>query len=192
MDFNCADLTSKRAEKGNSIIEFPQSYCMIDLETTGYSPLWDEIIEVAAIKYFDGKETARFHTLVKPSWDVIPDFIIQLTGIINEMLIDAPRIDTVITQFDEFLGDSIIMGYNVTFDVNFLYDAYITHLGKPLRNDHVDCMRIARRLHPEMEHHRLCDVAAKLNVVNDKAHRAMSDAEATQTCYLLLKNEALV
>ena len=180
MDFNCADLTSKRAEKGNSIIEFPPSYCMIDLETTGYSPLWDEIIEVAAMKIIDGKETARFHSLVKPSWDKIPDFITQLTGINNEMLIDAPRIDTVISQFDEFLGDSTIIGYNVSFDVNFLYDAYVTHLGKPLRNNYVDCMRMARRLYPEMEHHRLCDITEKLNVVNDKAHRAMSDVEATQ------------
>ena len=191
MDYNSDVFASKRAYKGNSIIAFPSSYCMIDLETTGYSPLWDEIIEVAAIKYIDDQEVARFHSLVKPSWNEIPEFITQLTGITNEMLADAPRIETVITRFDEFLSDLIIIGYNVSFDVNFLYDAYEQYLGKPLPNDHVDCMRMARRLHPEMEHHRLCDVVEKLNVVNERAHRAMSDVEATQACYLLLKAEAL-
>ncbi len=181
----------KRAQKGNSIISFPSSYCMIDLETTGYSPLWDEIIEIAAIKYSDGQEVDRFHTLVKPHRERISTFITELTGITNEMLTDAPQLSSVIAQFDAFLGDSIIMGYNVSFDVNFLYDAYEEYLGKPLPNDHVDCMRMARRLYPEMQHHRLCDVSTKLGVTNERAHRAMSDVEATQACYLLLEKEAL-
>lgn len=189
---NIDDSKPKRAYKGNSIISFPSSYCMLDLETTGYSPLWDEILEIAAIKYSEGKEVARFHSLVKPLHrDHVPMFITELTGITNEMLEDAPQIPNVISSFDEFLGDSIIVGYNVSFDTNFLYDAYVEFLGKPLPNDHVDCMRMARRLYPEMEHHRLCDISSKLGVVNERAHRAMSDVEATQACYLILSKEAI-
>lgn len=185
------DMSPKRSEKGESIISFPTSYCMIDLETTGYCPSWDEIIEIAGIKYVNGEEVSRFQSLVKPSDGEISEFITELTGITNEMLKDAPSITTAIAQFDSFLGDSIIMGYNVSFDVNFLYDAYEANLGKPLTNNHVDCMRMARRLHPEMDHHRLSDVAKKYKVVNERAHRAMSDVETTQACYLLLKAEAL-
>ena len=180
---------SKRANKGNSIIAFPTSYCMLDLETTGKCPGWDDIIEIAAIKYAEGRETARFQSLVQPPQSITP-FITEFTGITNDMLKDAPQIADVIREFDAFLGDAIIMGYNVSFDINFLYDAYEEHLHKPLSNDFIDCLRMARRLHPEMVHHRLCDISEKLGVVNKRAHRAMSDVEATQECYLLLSKEA--
>lgn len=181
---------SKRANKGSSIIAFPTSYCMLDLETTGKYPGWDEIIEIAAIKYVEGRETARFQSLIQPSQGV-SEFITNLTGITNDMLKDAPLIADVIRDFDTFLDDTLIMGYSVSFDVNFLYDAYEEHLHKPLTNDFIDCLRMARRLHPEMDHHRLCDISKKLGVENKHAHRAMSDVEATQECYLLLIKEAL-
>ncbi len=195
VSFNNDASKPKRADKGNSIIALPSSYCMLDLETTGYCPGWDDIIEIAAIKYVDGQETARFQTLVQPphceDGEYVSSFITELTGITNEMLVDAPQIADAITEFDAFLGDSLIIGYNVSFDVNFLYDAYEEHLHKALTNDFIDCLRMARRLHPEMDHHRLCDITEKLGVVNERAHRAMSDVEATQKCYLLLAQEAL-
>lgn len=185
----------KRAAKGNSVILLPSSYCVIDLETTGYCPGWDEIIEIAAIKYKDGKEVDRYQSLVQPSGygdgEYVSEFITDLTGITNDMLNDAPKTSEAITQFADFLGEALIVGYNVGFDVNFLYDAYEEYLGKPLSNDYIDCMRMARRLHPELEHHRLCDVTEKLGVVNERAHRAMADVEATQNCYLIFAKEAL-
>lgn len=164
----------KRADKGNSIIALPLTYCMLDLETTGYSPDWDDIIEIAAVKYQDGTETERFHTLVQPSGrlddDYVSEFITELTGITNDMLKDAPQLNEVIQKFAEFLGDDLIVGYNVCFDVNFLYDAFVSYLNRPLTNDFVDCLRMARRLYPDMQHHRLCDMTEKLGIVNSRAH----------------------
>lgn len=188
-------LIPKRAEKGKSIIAFPTSYCMLDLETTGYYPGVDDIIEIAAIKYHDGKEVARFQSLVQPPVShngiFVNDFITGLTGITNEMLANAPQTPDVLSQFAGFLGDALIVGYNVSFDVNFLYDAFTEYLGRTLPNDHIDCLRMARRLYPEMTHHRLEDMTDKLSIINERAHRAMCDVEATQALYLVLREKAL-
>ncbi len=183
----------KRPNKGNSIIAFPSTYCVLDLETTGIYSTWDEIIEIAAIKYQDGKEIGRFQTLMQPSGygngHFVSAFVTGLTGITDDMLMEAPGPSVVLPAFAEFLGDMLIIGYNVSFDVNFLYDAFVTYLNRPLNNDFIDCMRIARRLYPELEHHRLCDITEKIGVINSRAHRAMSDVEATQACYILMSEE---
>lgn len=189
------DIISKRPDKGDSIIAFPSVYCMLDLETTGYYPGVDDIIEIAAIKYQDGQEIARFQSLVQPPVGhnglFVDEFTTELTGITNEMLANAPKTPDVLRQFADFLGDTLIIGYNVSFDVNFLYDAYAEYLGRTLSNDHIDCLRMARRLYPEMEHHHLSDMTDRFGIVNQRAHRAMCDVEATQSVYLVLREEAL-
>lgn len=73
-----------RSNKGRSLLDFPLNYTAIDIETTGLDPCFDEIIEVAAIRYVDGKEQARFQSLIKPQNEV-SDFIEELTGITNEI-----------------------------------------------------------------------------------------------------------
>ena len=187
--------TTRREHKGNSLIAFPNEYCMVDLETTGYSPIWDDIIEIGAIRYSDGKAVEQFQTLVQPPQDdeglYVDEFIEELTGITNEMLASAPSVHEAISAFSEFLGDSLIVGYNVNFDVNFLYDNYLRWLEKPLTNDFIDVMRIAKKLFPEMPHHRLKDMLAVYGLVNDKEHRTITDCEATQRCYERLHEDAL-
>ena len=133
-----------RKDKGKSMVALPENYTVIDIETTGLSPEWDEIIELAAIHYVKGVKTAEYLTLVHPE-NAVDEYITELTGITNEMLADAPTINECIGTFANFVGNSILVGYNVNFDINFIYDNMVQCLGKPLSNDFVDVMRIARK-----------------------------------------------
>ena len=197
--FNFGDFNLPKTEregKGKSHIAFPKTYCVVDTETTGLSPRCDSIIEIGAVRYTDGIEVARFQTLVQPpiAYDdgtYIDLFIEELTGITNEMLANAPTTDNAIKAFDEFLGSDIIIGYNVGFDINFLYDCYMEYLGKPLSNDYIDIMRFSRKLYPEMDHHRLADMVERFGIQHNQAHRSMSDVLATEACYELMHEEVI-
>lgn len=177
---------SVRKFKGKNIIEFPDKYVVVDLETSGLSPEWDMIIEIGAIKVQDGKINDIFQQLVYPR-EKISSFIEQLTGITNKMLEGAPLINDVLPQFDEFIGDSIVVGHNVNFDVNFLYDNYENILGKPFRNDFIDTMRISRKVLPGLDHYRLTDIVYELGIEGSNFHRALSDCEYTYKCYETMK-----
>ena len=168
-----------RLEKGKSITNKLSSYVVIDLETTGLMPDFDEIIEFAGIKIEDGKEVDRYNTLIKPDYE-INSFITELTGITNEMLKDAPKIIDVIDKIIDFIGDSVIVGHNVNFDINFLYDNLMFIKKKTLSNDFEDTMRLSRKLFKDFPNHRLITCCEKLNQNHYPSHRAMSDVEATQ------------
>lgn len=105
------------------------------------------------------------------------------------MLEGAPCIDEVLPKFDKFVGDSIVVGHNVNFDVNFLYEDYESVLEKPFSNDLIDTMRISRKLYPELAHHRLIDIVEHLKIDGSSMHRALSDCEYTYKCYEAMKNE---
>ena len=83
------------------------------------------------------------------------DFIQGLTGITDEMLEDAPLPEDALPQVEEFLGKDLLLGHNVGFDTAFLYDSFRKYLGRPLENDSLDHLRIARKLLPQLPHHRL-------------------------------------
>lgn len=110
----------------------------------------------------------------------------DLTGITNDMLLSAPPADIVMPQFYDFVGNHILVGHNVNFDINFLYDA-CQSCGLTLHNHFVDTMRIARKLLPEMEHHRLSDLAEHFEIVQDETHRAEADVITTIKCFDALK-----
>lgn len=189
MDFIKIENSNKREKKGNSLIDFPESYVSIDIETTGLSPLFDEIIELAAVRVNNGDIVDRFGTLVKPQ-STIPDFIEDLTGITNEMVADAPHIEDVIEDYVSFISDSVIVGHNVNFDINFIYDNYLKISDKYLSNDFVDTLRMSRHILPELPHHRLTDLVETYNIKVDGQHRAMYDCEATKLCFDELKKSA--
>lgn len=177
-----------REHKGKSLIEFPSDYVVIDIETTGLDPYYDEIIEVAALKISNGAIIDTYQTLVKPTdIESVNEYITQLTGITPKMLSNAPLFTDIKNDFLSFLNDSILVGHNVNFDINFLYDA----TNGSLRNDFIDTMRISRRLLPELKHHRLKDIAVHYNVDIDKSHRALDDCKTTNTCYMALYSNVL-
>jgi DNA polymerase-3 subunit epsilon len=105
------------------------------------------------------------------------------------MLEGKPWIDDVLPEFEKFVEDSIVVGHNVNFDVNFLYEDYETVLKRPFKNNFIDTMRIARKLYPELSHHRLIDIVEHLNIKGSATHRALNDCEYTYKCYEAMKNE---
>lgn len=187
---NKKSTTVQRDQKGKSLLIFPSKYICVDLETTGLSSQYDEIIEICALKIVDDKEIDRFHTLVKPK-NEIDDYISELTGITNELVSDAPRIEEVLPDFIEFLSDWVIVGHNVNFDINFIYDNYLYYYNKHFNNNYIDTMRLSRKLYPELPHHRLNDLVELFNIKLDGAHRANRDCEATVLCMAFLKKAAL-
>lgn len=184
-----------RPGKGKSVIVFPNEYCIVDVETTGLSPEWNDIIEIGAIRYSNGVEVDRFQSLVQPPANFdglyVNSFIEKLTGITNIMLSDAPQTADVIRQFSDFLGDSMILGYNVSFDVNFLYDACEKHLGKTLSNAYMDVRRLAHKICPDLPRYRLKDMAVHYGIDHRKAHRAIGDCETTEQVYRKLYADGL-
>lgn len=182
-----------REEKGKSMLASPNDFVVLDIETTGFLPEWDYIIEIGAIKYKNHVEVDRFTSLVQPPTDdgeeYIDDYITELTGITNEMLETAPTIENILPKLYNFLGDSIIIGHNVNFDINFLYDNFTQYLDKPLSNDFVDTMRLSRNLHPEEKHHRLLDLCNRYDLDYSHAHRSIEDCKLTFSCYQKLIGE---
>lgn len=179
-----------RPDKGASIISFPSSYIVIDFETTGLSPEWNNIIEIGAIKVENGEIIEVFQQLVNPGFE-IDDFIQDLTGITNDMLLSEPNIQDALPDFDAFVRNEIVVGHNVNFDINFLYDDYSYFLKKPFSNGFVDTMRIARKLLPDLEHHRLVDIVSHLGIKSGAFHRALADCEYTYQCYEAMKKMIL-
>lgn len=173
---------SYRPEKGESLLELPNSYTVIDIETTGFEISFDEIIEVAAIRVVDGKEVAHFQSLVKPQEDV-SEFIEELTGITNEMLADAPDLNSILPQYRAFLGQDTLLGHNIHFDINFIYDETYNLDLPALSNNFVDTLRLSRRAFPELPNHKLETLCNRCDVSNESSHRAMSDCERTHRCY---------
>ncbi len=191
---------SKRPFKGKSLLEMPDCYTIIDLETTGLSTECDSIIEVSAIRVVKGEIVDSYSHLVQPpliydcyksKYCYVTSFITELTGITNEMLEDQPVIEEVLPEYLEFIGKDTIVGHNVNFDINFIYDNALEKLGVSFSNDFVDTLRVSRRLLPELPSHRLCSVAEALGVTQNDAHRALADCITTNDCFIKLKAIAI-
>ncbi len=187
--FDTAELTHReskpkrtRPNKGKSLLSFPRDYVVIDLETTGLSPMYDEIIECSAIRVVGGAIVDTFSALVKPTGRIEPH-IVELTGITNEMVSTADGIATVLPRYLDFIGRSIVVAHNANFDVNFLYDA-AERLNCTFHNSFVDTMRLSKALCTELPNHKLATLSAFLQVENTQAHRALSDCYCTNTCYI--------
>ena len=177
-----------RDGKGKSIIAFPEKYVVVDIETTGLSPQQNEIIEISAIRYENGRKKDTFSTLIKPE-NEIPYFITRLTGISNKMVTGAPGIKEAVTDFMNYVSDDIIIGYNVNFDVNFIYDKLLENCSVKLGNDFVDVLRIARVLLTNLSSHKQTAVAEYYGLSTSGAHRAMKDCELCNAIFVQLQRE---
>ena len=179
-----------RLKKGKSIVEIPSSFVVFDLETTGLDSKTDEIIEIGALKVKDDKVTECFEMLVKPTIS-ISSFITNLTGITNEMVENSPSIEEVLPKFLAFIGDAIVVGHNVNFDVNFIYDASIRWLKKPFENDFLDTLRLSRKLLKDLYHHKLGEIASYYGIDTSGSHRSLNDAKMTLAIFYKLQEEIL-
>ena len=158
---------------------FDVTFCVLDLETTGGSPRDNAITEIGAVKYRGGEQIGVFQTLVDPGLP-IPPFITVLTGITEAMLVGAPPIEEALPTFLEFIGDSVVVGHNLRFDLSFL-GAAAHRLGYPtLAYQTVDTVALARRLiRTEVRNLRLHTLAGHFRSPVAPTHRALEDARAT-------------
>ena len=180
----------ERSLKGKNIIDILSDYIVFDIETTGLDSSYDEIIEIGAIKVHNNKIVSKFNSLIKPK-NKIDEYITRLTGITNEMVKDAPTIEEILPDFMNYINNSILIGHNVNFDINFIYDNLYRNGLDVLTNDFIDTMRIARKLLPELPHHRLIDLAKYFKIDETNNHRALKDCEITMNVYEQLKNIVL-
>lgn len=174
-----------------SVIDLPNDYVVVDLETTGKDSKQDEITELAAIRYRNGQEIARYSQLVKPQQPV-RGFVIRLTGITNEMLEEEPPIEAVIDDFADFIGDDILIGHNIAaFDSIFISNAYEKYLGRTLENPCVDTMRLGKKLRPGLPCYTLGALSSSLDIQYENAHRGINDCDITNACYRKMRNMIL-
>lgn len=155
------------------------TFCVLDLETTGGSAADCEITEIGAARYRMGEEIGVFQTLVNPG-TAIPPFVTVLTGITQAMVVEAPRVEEALPSLLEFIGDAVIVGHNVRFDLSFL-NAAALRLGYPkLPNRTLDTVALARRLvRPEVRNLKLSTLSGHFRSPVTPTHRALDDARAT-------------
>lgn len=175
-------------KKGKSLLEKADNYTVIDIETTGTYVTDCEVIELSAIRVRDNQPIEKYTTLVNPK-ENIPEEIIELTGITNEMVKDAPTLSECLESFLDFIGDDILLGHNiVAFDSNILYDEAEFYLERIVSNDMIDTLRFSRHCDIDVPNHKLKTLQDYFGVVNDAQHRALSDCLATHECYQKMKS----
>lgn len=162
--------------------QYGSSYVVFDLETTGFSPRFDEVTEIGAVKIQDGRIVDRFSTFVNPM-QPIPPRVVELTHITNDMVAGADPIDVVLPRFEAFIGDSILVAHNASFDSRFIE---FRRKGKvPYAT--IDTLLLARSLDIQVKNYKLGTLAKRFGINLQGAHRAVNDAEATAELFIQLQ-----
>ena len=170
--------------KGQTIDD---EFTVFDIETTGLSKERDKITEIGAVKVKNGKIEDSFSAFVNPGM-ALSEEITRLTGITDDMLKDAPKIDVVLKDFLEFAGDSVLVAHNAGFDTGFIRRA-AEELGYgSVDNTVLDTLELARSLLPELKKHKLDIVAEAVGVDLKGHHRAVNDAKATAEIFVKFIN----
>ena len=165
--------------KGQSLQE---SYVVFDIETTGFSPEVNKIIEIGAVKVSEGKIVDRFSSFVNPEVP-IPYRIEELTHINDSMVIDAPTIDVVLPQFLAFCEDCVMVAHNADFDMSFIKKK-AEDMGVDFAPTYIDTVAMARFLLPSLNRFKLDTVAKAVGVALDNHHRAVDDATCTAEIFV--------
>jgi len=161
-------------QKGQSI---DTTYCVLDLETTGFSPVTEKITEIGIMKYKDGKIIEEFSIFVNPEKS-IPLRVVEITNITDDMVRDAETIDKVFPKMLDFIKDSVLVAHNASFDVGFLkHNAKV--LGYNFDFTYVDTLSLAHELFPDFKTYKLGRIAKNLGIKVEVAHRALDDVDTT-------------
>ncbi len=152
-----------------------EEYIVLDIETTGLSFRTEKITEIGAVKVKNGEIIDTFECFVNPEIP-IPQRIVEITHITDEMVRNAETIDTVMPKFLDFIGNLKLVAHNADFDVGFLkYNA--ENLGLKMDNEYIDSLKLSRQLYPEFKKHKLGIIAEKLGIKVENAHRALDDVK---------------
>ncbi len=160
------------------------TFVVFDVETTGLSAVYDTIIELAAVKMRGGEIIDRFEAFANPHHPLSATTI-ELTGITDDMVRNAPEVNEVLTNFREWIADDILVAHNASFDMGFLNVGYKKAGFEKANNPVIDTLELARFLYPDFKNHRLNTLCKKFDIALTQHHRAIYDAEATG--YLLAK-----
>lgn len=155
-------------------------FAIFDVETTGLDPRsGDRMIEIAALRYKNGRSSDSFSSLINPQREISPAAF-EVNHISQAMVEGAPFAAIVIPQFLKFIGNSCLAGYNVGFDIGFLENE-LKLLGENLVSDTaiVDIIRMARRVIPNVRSYSLANISRHIGINNPQVHRALSDVELT-------------
>ncbi len=159
-------------------------FIVLDTETTGLRPGPDRVIEVAGIRLRGGEVVDSFQSLLNPGRR-LPPFIVQFTGITQEMVAKAPSASEIFPDFLRFIDGAILVGHNLGFDIGFLsHEARLLDAAFPL--DGLDTIPLARRFLPGLRRFKLDMVAEHLKIPAANRHRALGDAKVTAAIFLRL------
>ena len=161
-----------------------QDFVVLDLETTGLSVKEDQILEIGAVKVQGGEVTASYETFVNPGRKV-PERITELTGIRDEMIADAPDVETAVRGFLDFCGGPLL-GHNILFDYSFIKQAAI-NARLDFEKEAWDTLKIARKALPDLESRSLEALCGYYQIPREHAHRAMDDVLETLALFRKLE-----
>ena len=162
------------------------TYCVLDLETTGFSFRTEKITEVGIMKIKNGEVIDEFSCFVNPE-KPIPERVVEVTHITDDMVKDAETIDKVMPKILEFVGDSVLVAHNADFDIGFLkHNAKL--LGLSLENTYIDTLRLSKDLFPDFKKYKLGLIAEKLGITVEVAHRALDDVDTTVKVFNIMIN----
>jgi len=160
---------------GNKNVEFDGEFCVFDIETTGKSNINDRITEIGAVIIKDGEIIDTYNSFVNPGIP-IPDFIVELTGITNDMVKDARAIDEVLPEFLSFVGDRMLVAHNATFDTGFIRQA-CQRIGIEFNYSYLDTLALSRYVNTDLKRHKLDLLVKYFKLGEFEHHRAFNDAE---------------
>ena len=161
-------------------------YVVFDFETTGAKTPPCRVTEIGAYKVRNRKIVGEYQTLINPETP-IPEFISNLTNITDAMVKDAPKFAEVISDFMDFVGDSVLVAHNASFDMRFLnHEIKRIHSDYRVANPHLCTVKLSRKLVPEVDNHRLNTMANYYSIDLTNHHRASADAEATAKIFINL------
>ena len=162
------------------------TYCVLDLETTGLSFRTEKITEVGIMKIKNGEVLDEFSCFVNPE-KPIPQRVVEVTNITDDMVKDAETIDKVFPKILEFVGDFVLVAHNADFDIGFLkYNA--KQLGYSLENTYIDTLRLSKDLFPDFKKYKLGIIAENLGIKVEVAHRALDDVDTTVKVFNVMIN----
>ena len=164
------------------VIPKKDTYCIFDLETTGFNPDTDGITEVAVCKVKNGEIIDEFTTFVNPE-KPIPYNVQELTHITDDMVKDAPKMDEMIPKFLEFCKDSVLVAHNAHFDVSFIANKS-EKLGLDFKPYVIDTYEMSLELYNGVENHKLGTLVKYLGIPLEGAHRAINDTRATAKMFI--------
>ena len=165
--------TQKVGKQFNKMAKLP-NYVVIDVETTGLNPSKNKIIELSAIRYELGTPVSAFTTYINPCCN-IPAKASEINGIKDDDIKNAPTIEQVSKSFLDFVGNSSVVGYNVSFDLLFLYSAGIDLITS---RKIYDVLELARKAWKDEDSYKLVDIASGIGVIYPP-HESLADCLAT-------------